>query len=208
MIVLCTVIAVGTTVCLYSTINCSMCVYISAINNIVFHLKLVDWKAWDCIKMVVQGLYPIAEYTKEFRDLVCCLNSPEDILESCFKDGLNDDLYHACIVQRALAHLHDCCILAEEVEIDHARNQHWSSRSRKENGGDKTSDSPAALNCLLQMCQGGQWAVECHERTPTKKAGRPPGGKATKPFQHLKDTTLKTVKVIEFHPTTKKRLTT
>lgn len=40
-----------------------------------------------------------AKYTEEFWDLACCLNWPEDILVSSFKDGLNDDLYTACIAR-------------------------------------------------------------------------------------------------------------
>lgn len=40
------------------------------------------------------------------------------ILVSCFKDGLNDDLYHAYITQGASVRLHDWGILAKEAEIN------------------------------------------------------------------------------------------
>lgn len=64
------------------------------------------------------------KYTKEFRDLASFLNCLEDILVICFKDGLNSDLYHACIARGVPACLHDWYILAEEAEIDQARKQY------------------------------------------------------------------------------------
>lgn len=70
----------------------------------------------------------VVEYTKELHDLVCQLNDwPKDILISCFKDGLNNDLYNTCISWGAPAILHDWYILAEEVAIDQACNRHHSA---------------------------------------------------------------------------------
>lgn len=48
------------------------------------HFKdpLVDQKARVYIKTVRQGCHLVAEFTKEFWDLVCHLNWPEDILMS------------------------------------------------------------------------------------------------------------------------------
>lgn len=91
-----------------------------------FEDPLADWKARDSIKMVRQGCFPEAEYTEEFQDLACCLNWLKDIQVSCFKDGLNNDVYHACIIRGALAHLHDWCILAEKAEIDQMQNDYQS----------------------------------------------------------------------------------
>lgn len=88
--------------------------------------SLGDWKARDHIKTMQQGCRAVTEYTEEFRDLVCCLNRPEDILMSCFKDGLNDDLYTTCITRRASAH--DWCVLAKEVEIDQAQNKYHTAK--------------------------------------------------------------------------------
>lgn len=53
---------------------------------------------------------------------VCCVDCLEEILVSWFKDRLNDNLYNACVTQGALACLHDWYILAEEAEINQARN--------------------------------------------------------------------------------------
>lgn len=93
-----------------------------------FRDLLADWKDRDHIKMVRHGWRPVAEYTEEFRDLACHLNCPEDILVSCFKDELSDDLYHTCIARGTLVCLHDWCILAKESEIDQAWNQYPSGR--------------------------------------------------------------------------------
>lgn len=49
------------------------------------------------IKTLRQGRWPVAEYTDVFCDWACCVDWPEDILVSCFKDEVNNDLYHACI---------------------------------------------------------------------------------------------------------------
>lgn len=43
----------------------------------------------------------VAEYTEEFWDLDSRLNWPEEILIGLFKDGLNNNLYKACITQGA-----------------------------------------------------------------------------------------------------------
>lgn len=75
-----------------------------------------------------QGHLPVAENTEEFQDLACCLDWLEDILVSCFKDRLNDDLYHACITRGALNHLHNWHILTEEAEIRQAEDQYHSGR--------------------------------------------------------------------------------
>lgn len=79
--------------------------------------------------VVKQGHQLVAEYTKEFRDLTYCMDWPENILVSWFKDGLNDDFYHVCLARGALDHLHDWYILA--VEIDVARNQYQAGRTWK-----------------------------------------------------------------------------
>ncbi|KAK9410964.1 hypothetical protein NXF25_002139 [Crotalus adamanteus] len=40
----------------------------------------------------------VAKYTQEFHELACQLATwPEKILNECFKDGLNDEVYHTCI---------------------------------------------------------------------------------------------------------------
>lgn len=69
-----------------------------------------------------QGRWQVAAYTKQFRDLACHLGWLEDILVSCFKNGVNYDLYTTCIVERAPICLHDLCMLAKEVEINQAQN--------------------------------------------------------------------------------------
>lgn len=61
------------------------------------------------------------------QDLACHIDWPEDILVSWFKDGLNNDLYNACLAQGAPNRLHDWYVLAEEVEMDMARNQYRES---------------------------------------------------------------------------------
>lgn len=71
---------------------------------------LADQKARDWIKTIKQRHCPVAKYTEEFRDLACRLNWPEDILISCFQDGLNNDLY-ACVAQGVPAHLYEWCVL-------------------------------------------------------------------------------------------------
>lgn len=62
-----------------------------------FKDSLADWMARERIKTVRQGHCPVAEYMEEFRDLASRLNWLENVLVSHFKDGLNDDLYHASI---------------------------------------------------------------------------------------------------------------
>lgn len=79
-----------------------------------------DCKAHDHIKTMQQGRWLVAEYIEKFQDLACHLDWSEVILMSCFKDGLNDNLYTACITRGAPARLHDWCLLAKEVEIDQA----------------------------------------------------------------------------------------
>lgn len=57
---------------------------------------------------------------------MCQLNDwLEDILIGCFKDGLNNDLYKACVSRGAPLILHDWYVLAEEVEIDQAHNKYY-----------------------------------------------------------------------------------
>lgn len=73
----------------------------------------------------------MAEYTEELCDLACQHEWPEDILVNCFKDGLNDDLYNACVVRGDTATLHDWCVLAEEVEINQARDKYYTVKSWK-----------------------------------------------------------------------------
>ncbi|KAK9391861.1 Retrotransposon-derived protein PEG10 [Crotalus adamanteus] len=62
-----------------------------------FEDPLADRKAHERIKTMRQGKRPVAEYTQEFRAIASKLNWPEDILLSHFKDGLNYDLYDACL---------------------------------------------------------------------------------------------------------------
>lgn len=73
----------------------------------------------------------MAEYTKVFRNLACRLDWQEDIFISCFKDGLNDGLYNACVARGALATPHNWCVLVEVVEIDQAHNKYCTARSWK-----------------------------------------------------------------------------
>lgn len=79
-------------------------------------------KARDCIRNMRQGRRLVGEYMEEFHNLVCCVDCLEEILVSWFKDRLNNDLYNAFVTQEVPAHLHDWYILAEEAEINQARN--------------------------------------------------------------------------------------
>lgn len=67
-----------------------------------FEDPLADYKARDRIKTVWQGCQLVTDYTKEFPDLACLLDWPEDILMSYFKDELNNDFYNACIARGGL----------------------------------------------------------------------------------------------------------
>lgn len=74
-------------------LNCFMTVLRWQFKDLV-----ADQKARGCIRTIRQERRLAAEYTKEFWDLACCLDWPEDILVSCFEDGLNDNLYTACVM--------------------------------------------------------------------------------------------------------------
>lgn len=52
-----------------------------------FEKPLDDIKAHDHIRVMKQGRWLVVEYTEEFRDLACCVDWPDDILVSWFKDG-------------------------------------------------------------------------------------------------------------------------
>lgn len=94
-----------------------------------FKDPLADSKARDCIKTMCQGLRVVAEYTEEFCDLACRLNDwLEDILISCFKDGVNNDLYNACVPCTPPQLI---CHMAVEVEIDQACNKYsWPGHGK------------------------------------------------------------------------------
>lgn len=93
-----------------------------------FEDPLAERKVRDCIKTMCQGCRVVAEYTEEFHELACRL---EDILISCFKDGLNDNLYNAYVLRGGPAMHHDWYVLAEEVELDQERNQYHSTQLQK-----------------------------------------------------------------------------
>lgn len=112
----------------------------------------------DHIKTIHQGHRGVAEYTKEFRDLACQLtNWPQDILISCFKDGLNNDIYN--ISRGASSTLHGLYILAKEVEIDQVYNVPPRARVKeitlREERAGETAEPTATLHCLLQVRLGG-----------------------------------------------------
>lgn len=62
-----------------------------------FEGPLVGRKVRECKKTIWQCHTVMAEYIEDFYNLAYRLNWPEDILISCFKDGLNNDLYNACV---------------------------------------------------------------------------------------------------------------
>lgn len=85
-----------------------------------------------------------------------------DILVSCFKDGLNDDLYHACIIRGVPACLHDWCILAEEAEINQAQSQYRSSRVWKWSSLEKMRETPSPTQLPASNAEKrvtGQWSA-------------------------------------------------
>lgn len=90
------------------------------------------------------------------------MDSPEEILSSWFMDGLNDNLYEAYVDCGDLVLLHDWYILAEEAEIDQARNQYRVSytwmRSPSENGDDRTT----WFNCGKDR----HCMADCHAKIP------------------------------------------
>ncbi|KAG8147178.1 hypothetical protein E2320_022811, partial [Naja naja] len=69
------------------------------------------------------------EYTEEFHNLASRVDWQEDILVYWFKDGLNNNLYMACLACGAPNLLHEWYLMAEEVEIDMAHNQYRSGRA-------------------------------------------------------------------------------
>lgn len=135
-----------------------------------FEEPLADCKVHNRIRVMKQGRQLVAEYTEEFRDLTCCMDWLEDILVSWFKDGLNDDLYNACQAQGAPNCLHDWYVLAEEVEMDMARNQYRVGRVWKRSPPQGKQEPSKALTPKSSACfkcrREGHRAAECRSKTP------------------------------------------
>lgn len=64
-----------------------------------FEVPLAEHKAQTQMETITQDRGSVAVNTQEFQELVCQLATwPEDQgLIHCFKDGLNNDVYHTCI---------------------------------------------------------------------------------------------------------------
>lgn len=93
-----TLVLEGATGCWMVTFHNANALELRNFNHLMMMIRrrfedlLADRKARDHIKTMNQGRRVRAEYTEEFHDLVCNLNDrPEDILISCFKDGLNNN---------------------------------------------------------------------------------------------------------------------
>ncbi|XP_060541565.1 zinc finger protein 213-like [Pantherophis guttatus] len=167
-----------------------------------FEDPLADRKARDRIKVVRQGRRPVAEYTEEFWDLACRVHWPEDILVSCFKDGLSDDLYNACVARGAPNDLHEWYVTAEEAEIDMARNQYRAGRAWKKSSPQwkqephkpQTAFSPRSSACF-KCGKEGHRAAECRSQIPARN--HPPGEGPGKPGRRGKETALRSREAIE-----------
>lgn len=132
---------------------------------------------------------------------------PEDVLVSWFK--LNDNLYHACLACGAPNHLHKWYILAEEVEIDLARNQYRARRTWKRSPPQGKREPfklqtgvPKSTACF-KCGKDGHCAAECCSKTPAQKPDRLSGGKLVKAIPCRKETAMRSIEVVEFCPSPK-----
>lgn len=89
-----------------------------------FEDPLAECKTQTWMKTITQGWWSVPVYTQEFRELACWLATwLKDILIVCFKDGLNDDIYHICISHGAPHFLQHWYVLVDDVEIDQDRDR-------------------------------------------------------------------------------------
>lgn len=149
-----------------------------------FEDPLADRKARDRIKNAQQGRRRVAEYTEEFRNLAYRLDWPECVLVTYFKDGLNDDLYTACVARGDPARLHDWYMLAEEVEIDQARNRYRSGTVWKRSPPERKRDTakgqvsrrapPPASSAAQRVTEQRSAELSTLPRTGTKRRGEKP----------------------------------
>ncbi|KAM3851033.1 uncharacterized protein M6D78_016043 [Vipera latastei] len=167
-----------------------------------FEDPLADRKARERIKTVRQGRRTVAEYTQEFRAIASKLNWPEDILLSHFKDGLNYDLYDACLPRGDPYHLDDWYVLAEEVEIDLLKRQRrgkpWGrppleQTCEGENPPATAKKSKGCFNCGRE----GHRAAECRSKAPPRKTEAPSSKKLGKSQGNPKESSMKGTEAVE-----------
>ncbi|KAK9395050.1 Retrotransposon-derived protein PEG10 [Crotalus adamanteus] len=167
-----------------------------------FEDPLADRKARERITTMKQGKRPVAEYTQEFRAIASKLNWPEDILLGHFKDGLNYDLYDACLPRGDPHQLEEWYVLAEEAEIDilkrHRRGKQWSRPPPElTHRPVKSSDTAKKQMGCFKCGREGHRAVECRSKAPQHNPDRSPINKPGKYSAKPKETAMRMMEIAE-----------
>lgn len=119
-----------------------------------------------------------------FRDLAWWLtNWSEDILISCFKDWLKNDLYNVCVLKGGSPSFTAGTFWAKKWRLTrHATGiaQGWKSCLQR-GGVSKAAELPAVINRLLQMWSGGASGSRVQEQMTHQTDHPGPTGKVAKP---------------------------